>query len=45
VHEKENSHNRLAKVKRTREEMQITLKNRKKVTTNSPKKMFLRGKT
>jgi hypothetical protein len=33
MHQKDNPHKPLAKVKRTREEMQTTLNNRKKVTT------------
>jgi hypothetical protein len=37
VHQKKNPQKPLAKVKRTREEMQTTLKNRKKVAVESPK--------
>jgi hypothetical protein len=37
VHQKENPQKPLTKVKRTREEMQTTLENKKKATTNSPR--------
>jgi hypothetical protein len=37
VHQKDNPQKPLAKVKRTREEMQTTLDNRKKATTNFPR--------
>jgi len=37
VHQKENPQKPPTKVKRTREEMEITLKNRKKVVTKSPR--------
>jgi hypothetical protein len=41
-HQKENQRKPLAKVKRTREEMHITLKNRKKATVESPRSAFKR---
>jgi hypothetical protein len=37
VHQKDNPHKPLAKVKRTREEMHTTLENRKKATTDFPR--------
>jgi hypothetical protein len=40
VHQKENPHK--PPTKRTREEMQTTLENRKKATTNSPRSAFKR---
>ncbi len=42
VHQKENPLNPLAKVKKTKEEMQTTLENRKKAATNSPKSVIKR---
>jgi hypothetical protein len=42
VHQKENSQKPPTKVKRTREEMQTTLENRKKVATDSPKSALKR---
>ncbi len=44
IHHKENPHKPLAKVKRTREEMQTTLENRKKYAAGSPRSVF-KGKT
>jgi hypothetical protein len=40
VYQKDNPRKPLAKVKRTREEMQTTLDNRKKATTNFPRSDF-----
>jgi hypothetical protein len=37
VHQKENPQKPSTKVKRTREEMEPTLENKKKATTNSPR--------
>jgi len=42
IHQKENPPNPLVKVKRTREEMQTTLENRKKAVANSPKSVIKR---
>jgi len=42
VHQKENPHKPPTKVKRTREEMQTTLENRKKVVIDSPKSALKR---
>jgi hypothetical protein len=42
VHQKDNPHKPLAKVKRTREEMWATLENKKKVATNSPRSALRR---
>jgi hypothetical protein len=41
-HQKDNPQKPPAKVKRTREEMQTTLKNRKKATSNSPRSVLKR---
>jgi len=40
VYQKENPQKPQIKVKRTREEMQTTLENKKKVATNSPRSVF-----
>jgi hypothetical protein len=42
VHQKDNPQKPPAKVKRTREEMQTTLKNKKKVVADSPKSALKR---
>jgi hypothetical protein len=42
MHQKENPSKPLTMVKRTREEMQKTLENRKKVVINSPRNAFKR---
>jgi hypothetical protein len=42
VHQKQNPHKPLTKVKRTREEMKTTLKNRKKVAIDSLRSVFKR---
>ncbi len=42
VHQKDNPQKPMAKVKRTREEMQITLENKKKVTIDSPRSALKR---
>ncbi len=42
MHQKDNPRKPLAKVKRTREEMQTTLENKKKVVVNFPKSVFKR---
>jgi hypothetical protein len=40
VHQKDNTQKPPAKVKRTKEKMQTTLENKKKVVTDSPKSVF-----
>jgi hypothetical protein len=42
VHQREIPHKLPTKVKRTREERQKTLENRKKATTNSPRSVIIR---
>ncbi len=42
MHQKENPSKPTTKVLKTREEMQITLENRKKVAINSPRNAFKR---
>jgi hypothetical protein len=42
MHQKDNPQKPLAKVLKTREEVQTTLENRKKTTTNSPRNAFKR---
>jgi hypothetical protein len=42
VHQKDNPQKPSAKVKRTREEMQTTLENRKKAVTDSPRSVVKR---
>jgi hypothetical protein len=44
VHQKDNPQKPLAKVKRIKEEMQITLENKKKVVVDSPRSAFKRKK-
>ncbi len=42
MHQKDNPHKPPVKVKRTREEMQTTLKNKKKFALDSPRSVFKR---
>jgi len=42
MHQKDNPQKPLAKVLKTREEVQTTLENKKKTTTNSPRSAFKR---